>query len=131
MTLTNPTATIQALSDKLTASGALPVGTTLWYPDAPEDTAAPYCVLQATTRRVKVGEGLGAFLTGSGALNLYVSDTIGNVEEVADDICDALTADVGLRISDPEQDLATATADGDPADTPRNISITFTIGIGA
>ena len=131
MTLTNPTATIQALSDKLTASGALPTGTTLWYPDAPEDTAAPYGVLQATTRRVKVGEGLGAFLTGSGALNLYVSDTIGNVEELADDICDALTADVGLRISDPEQDLATATADGDPADTPRNISITFTIGIGA
>ena len=88
-------------------------------------------MLQATTRRVKVGEGIGAFLTGSGALNLYVSDTIGNVEELADDICDALTADVGLRISDPEQDLATATADGDPADTPRNISITFTIGIGA
>ena len=130
MTLTNPPGVITNIANKLTASGSLPAGWTLWYPSAPEDTAQPFVLIEATATRQKVAEGILGFLTGEGSVTLFVDDSIGNLESVADDICEGLMADVGLIINDASYELATDKADGNDDESERTITITFNLGIG-
>ena len=131
MSLTNPTDIITAIDAKLTASGALPSGSTTWYPEAPANTAAPFFVIQATGRRTKVADGVQGFFSGVGIVNCFVSGTIGQVEAVADAICAAIMTETGLLVTDAEYDLVSDHPEDAVADMPREVTITFQIGIGA
>ena len=132
MTLVSPTDAITAISDKLIASGALPSGTTLWYPSAPPETVAPFAVISATGSSRKIAEGSSSIVGGSGMVILWAELNEGELESVAQNICDYLSGNsVGLHISEASYDMALEVEDNAPDETAIPVLITFTYGLGA
>lgn len=105
MSLTNAPPIITQLSTQLQACAswtAAGLGSNVWYPTAPENTAGPFAVLGFESQRfLKYAEGAAPVRSGDLFFTLWKADTVGNMEILAQAIVvELMTADTGIPFRD-------------------------------
>lgn len=136
MTLTNPPAIISQFSTQLQACAswvAAGLSSNVWYPEAPEGTTGPFVVLGFGTQQfTKYAEGAAPVRSGDLFFTIWKSDSIGNLEALAQSILSELmTSDSGIPFREGDGMTATAVGDAKEAagETLYGVSASVTHGL--